>query len=120
VADEMKAAIAIAASCHDRHRIVRQAVDMIIGGIARVRPRARRIAALTRRHRAIARARKCCHLCAPAMHGFGKAVQQQHQRRTRFAGDEGVEGQSRGGRDFFEAGHAFRTLAPKEATLTTV
>jgi hypothetical protein len=39
------------------------------------------------------------------MHGFGKAVQQEHQRRTRLAGDEGIEGEAWGNGDFFELGH---------------
>jgi hypothetical protein len=39
------------------------------------------------------------------MHGFGKAVQQQHQRRTWLAGDEGVEGEAGREGDFFESGH---------------
>ena len=58
VADEMKAAVAVAAGRDDRHRIVHQPVDVIIRGVAGVRPRARRIAALARRHRAIARGRQ--------------------------------------------------------------
>ncbi len=67
---------------------------MIIGGVARVRPRARRIAPLARRDGAIARSRKCFYLRAPAMHGFRKAVQQQHQRCTGFARDERVKGET--------------------------
>ena len=78
---------------------------MIIRGVARIRPRARRIAALARGHRAIARGSKRRRLCAPAMHGFGKAVQQQHQRRAGFAGGEGIEGEVRGNRKFFKSDH---------------
>jgi hypothetical protein len=42
------------------------------------------------------------HLCAPAVHRFRKAVQQQDQRRTALAGNEGVERQPRYGGDFFD------------------
>jgi len=38
------------------------------------------------------------------MHGFRKAVQQQHQRRAGFAGGEGVEGEAGLKGDFFEVG----------------
>ena len=105
VADQMKARVAVAAGRDDRHRVVHQAVDVIIGGVRDVGPRARRIAALARRHRAIARVRQRRHLRAPAMHRFRKAMQQQHQRRAGLAGGEGVEGQAGGKRDFFEMGH---------------
>ena len=94
VADEMKALPAIARGRDNSHRIVHQPVDMIIGGVARVRPRARRVTALIGRHRAIARGRKCRHLRAPAMHGFRKAVQQQHQPRAGLAGDQRVKGET--------------------------
>jgi hypothetical protein len=39
------------------------------------------------------------------MHRFGKAVQQQHQRRALLAGGEGVEGEGGCDGDFFELGH---------------
>ena len=105
VADQMEAAIAVAAGRNDRHRIVHQAFDMIIRGVIGVRPRAGRIAALARSHRAIAGGGEGGHLCAPAMHGFRKAVQQQHQRRPGFAADEGVERQTGCDGDLFELGH---------------
>jgi hypothetical protein len=43
------------------------------------------------------------------MHRFRKAVQQQHQRRTGFAGHEGVEGEIRSNADFLEMGHRITT-----------
>jgi hypothetical protein len=89
----MKAAVAIAGRRDDRHRIVHQPLDMITGGVAGIRPRARQIAALARRNGAIARGCKGRHLRAPAMHGFGEAVEEQDQWRARFADGEGVEGQ---------------------------
>jgi hypothetical protein len=94
VADEMKAVFAIARCGDDRHRIVHQALDMIVRGIADVRPRAGRITALTRRNGAIAGGGKRFYLRAPAIHGLRKAVQQQHQRCTGFARDERVEGET--------------------------
>jgi hypothetical protein len=100
VADQMKAALATAARRDDRHRVVHQPVDAIVRGVARVRPRTGRIAALARRHGAVARRRQCRHLRAPAVHRFGKAVQQQHQRRAGLAGDQRVEGEGGGGGDF--------------------
>src|SRR5205814_8959702 len=55
MAGEMKAAVGMAAGGYDRHRVVHQAVDMIIGGVADVRPRAGRVTALARGDRAITR-----------------------------------------------------------------
>ena len=72
---------------------------MIIGVVARIGPRARRIAALARRNRAIARTGKRIHLRPPALHRFGKTVQQQHQRRARLACDQSVESEGGGGGD---------------------
>jgi len=79
---------------------------MIIRCVGGIRPRPGRITALARRDRAIARTRKRADLRAPAMHGFRETVQQQHQRRARCAGDEGVEGQAGCNGDFFELGHS--------------
>jgi len=104
MADQMEAALAVAAGGCDRHRVVHQPLDIVIRGIARVRPRAGRIAALARRHRAIAGIGQRFQLRAPAMHGLGKAVQQQHQRRISLAGNEGVEGEVRGDGDVLEHG----------------
>ena len=57
----------------------------------RIRPGARRIAALARRNGAIAHVAEGRDLRAPAMHRFRKAVQQQHQRRAGRARRDGVE-----------------------------
>ena len=105
MADKVNAAVAITGGGDDCHRIVHQPVDMIIGAVADVRARARRITTLARRHRAITRIRQRRHLRAPAMHGFRKAVQQEHQRRPGLASGKGVEGEGGGGSDFFEVGH---------------
>jgi hypothetical protein len=91
MADEMEAGLTIAAGGNDGHRVVHQAIDVIVRRVVRVGPCAGRIAALARRHRAIAGGGEGGHLRAPAVHGFGKAVQQQHQRSVRGAGGEGVE-----------------------------
>ena len=101
MAGEMEARFAIACGLNDRHRIVHQPVDVIIGGVADIRPRARPSSRAGSALRAIAGLGQRFHLRAPAMHGFGKAVQQQHQRRARFAGGEGVEGEGGGDGDFF-------------------
>jgi hypothetical protein len=61
MADEMEETVAVAATIAI---IAYQPVDMIIRAVARVGPRAGRIAALARGHRAIARSRKCCRLRA--------------------------------------------------------
>ena len=105
VPGEMKAAVAMARGRHDRHRIVHQAVDVIIRGLSRIRPRARRIAALARRDRAIAGRRQRLDLRLPAPHRFRKAVQQQHQRRIGRTRDQGVEGEGGGKGDPGEGGH---------------
>jgi hypothetical protein len=39
------------------------------------------------------------------MHRFGKAMQQQHQRRAALAGREGIEGQAGGNGDLFWCRH---------------
>ena len=105
MADEMEAAVAIAAGGDNRHRVVHQAVDVIVRGVAGGRARSRRIAALARRNRAIARGGEGGHLRAPAVHGFGEAVQQQDQRGVRSAGGEGVEGEAGDDGDLGEGGH---------------
>ena len=105
VAGEMEACVAMAASRRDRHRVVHQAIDVVMRGLARIRPRARRIAALGRRYRAIAGIPQRLDLRAPAMHGLGKAVQQQHQRRAGFAGDESIEGEVGGNRKLLMFDH---------------
>ena len=109
MAHEVKALIAIARCGDDRHRIIHQPVHVIVGRIARIGPRGRRIAALARRDRAIAHVRKRRDLRPPAMEGLGKAMQQQHQRRTALARDEGVEGEIGGDGDFVHARHASNT-----------
>jgi len=40
------------------------------------------------------------------MHGLRKAVQQQHQRRAKLAGNQRVKGEAGRDRDFFKGGHA--------------
>ena len=101
----MKARLAITRCGHDRHRVVHQALDVVVGDVARIRPRARRIAALARRNGAIARRRKGGYLRAPAMHGFGEAVQEEDQWRAGIAGGEGVEGE--GGGDLGKLRHGW-------------
>ena len=105
VPDEMEAAVAVAASGGDGHRVVHQAVDVIIGGVVWVGPRSGGIAALARSNRAITGGGEGGHLRAPAVHGFGEAVQQQHERRVRRAGGEGVEGEAGSYGDLRKVGH---------------
>ena len=105
VADQMKTRIAIARGRHDRHRIVHQAVDQVMRKFARIRPRARRIAALARCYGAIAHVAEGGDLRAPAMHRFRKAVQQQDQRRAGRAGGDGIEGEMRRDGDLFRCRH---------------
>ncbi len=101
VAHEMKARLAIARGRRDRHGVVHQTVDQIVRKLARIRPRARRITALARRNGAIAHVTEAGDLRAPAMHRFRKAVQQQDQRRPRYAGGDGIEGEMRRDADLF-------------------
>jgi hypothetical protein len=103
----VKARLAITRCGHDRHRVVHQALDVVVGDVARIRPRARRIAALARRNGAIARRRKGGYLRAPAMHGFGEAVQEEDQWRAGIAGGEGVEGEGGGGGDLGKLRHGW-------------
>ena len=104
MAGEMKARFAVTRGRDDRHRIVHQPVDVIARMIARIGPRAGRIAALARRHRAIAHVGQGGDLRVPAMHRFRKAVQQQHQRRAVLARDQRVEGRGEGRRKSVRAG----------------
>ena len=101
VAHEMKARLAIARGRRDRHGVVHQAVDQIVRKLTRIRPGARRIAALARRNGAIAHVAESRDLRAPAMHRFRKAVQQQHQRRPGCAGGDGIEDEMRRDGDLF-------------------
>ncbi len=101
VAHEMKARLAIARGGCDRHGVVHQAVDQVMRKLTRIRPGARRIAALARRYGAIAHVAESRDLRAPAMHRFRKAVQQQHQRRPGRAGGDGVEDEMRRDGDLF-------------------
>src|SRR5258705_8930733 len=113
----MKTLVAITKGCDDRPRIVHQAIDVIMRGIARIGPRACRIAALAWRDRAIAGITQRLDLRAPAMHRFGKAMQQQHQWRARRTGDEGVEGEVRGNPDCLEFGHGSDFTFQRESRL---
>ena len=97
MAGEMKAFVAVAQGRNDRHRVVHQAVDVIMRRVARVGPGAFRIAALTWRDGAMAHVGERAHLRTPAVHRFRKAVQQQHQRRAGLARDQRVEDE--GGRN---------------------
>ena len=74
--DQMKAAIGAAARGRDVHGVGKQVVELIVRAVARVGPRARRVAALARRHRAIAGGGQRRQLCAPHVERFRKAMQQ--------------------------------------------
>ena len=98
MSNQVKARLAIARGRNDRHRVVHQ----VVGKLAWIRSRARRIAALAWCYGAIAHIAEACDLRAPATHRFRKAVQQQHQRRTALAGRQRIEGKLRGDGDLFE------------------
>jgi hypothetical protein len=106
MADKVKTRVAIACGRDDRDRVIHQAVSQIVRKLAWIRPRAGRVTALARRNGAITHIAERRDLGAPAMHRFGKAVQQQHQRRAGLARDEGVEGEARGDGDLFLGRHA--------------
>ena len=93
MAGEMKPFVAVTRRRDDRDGIVHQAVDVIARMIARIGASARRIAALARCDRPKTHVAERSSLRAPALHRFGKAVQQQHERRAGLARDQGVEGE---------------------------
>ena len=66
VADEMEA-LSGQSRCCDLHRVIDQPVEDIVVGVRRIGPRARRIAALARRNRAIAGTRQRRDLRIPVM-----------------------------------------------------
>ena len=82
VADEMKAPAGVAAGGGDGHGVADELVEFVVRGVGGVGPRARRIAALARRDRAISGRGQRLDLRSPGVERFGKAVQQQHQRRA--------------------------------------
>ena len=67
MADEVKAAMGMAARGHNVHGVGDQPVEVVVGNISRVRPCAGRIAALARRYRPISRRRQGGQLRPPHM-----------------------------------------------------
>lgn len=103
--DEMEAAICVAARRRDIRRVLDQPVEVKVHRVGRVRSCGRRIAALARRNGAVSGLRERHDLPVPSVEGFGKTVQQQHERAIFRSVDQRVEHKSRRGRDLAQLRH---------------
>ena len=98
-------------------RIGDEPLGRIVFNLARTR--VWRVTALVRRHREVARGGERRQLMAPRMAGLREAVQQQHQRRARHAGDIGFEDEPIGQQLELPNGHGFATLPINSPTFNS-
>jgi hypothetical protein len=109
VADEMQALAVVASRGGDIDRIGNQSLEGIVRKVGGIGPRLRRIAALIRRHGAVARPGQSGKSHAPAVSRFREPVQQQHERTAGRARDIRGECQARPG--FYACGFDHRLIS---------